>query len=294
MTKKVSMVKKFIRTAIATAAILALSGCATSPKEFDFTPKAVNESDSFAMQVLKSSYNPGLLFDMKDTELPEDSYQNVLDYGTSSAIGLMAGGALGALKGLGWAALFNASSHPHLDYIHYIAYVPADDIDITDYDAINSYIKKNYLYPALESYVASDENKKLERPVEILDYANGDFQIKGDACYALPYETHDNDTCQMFWNQNTLSIRYATAETGLPFTPSVKANRYIVARIVDLRLRSSVLLKHIKTDMMYAFVPGLGYRTEHLSQLTDNIIFEDTPSIIGKDASINFFITKKK
>lgn len=64
----------------------------------------------------------------------------------------------------------------------------------------------------------------------------------------IPYETHDNDTCQMFWNQNTLSIRYATAETGLPFTPSVKANRYIVARIVDLRLRSSVLLKHIKTD----------------------------------------------
>lgn len=46
--------------------------------------------------------------------------------------------------------------------------------------------------------------------------------------------------------------------------------------------------------MMYAFVPGLGYRTEHLSQLTDNIIFEDTPSIIGKDASINFFVTKKK
>lgn len=294
MTKKVSMVKKFIRTAITTAAILALSGCATNPKEFDFTPKAVNESDSFAMQVLKSSYNPGLLFDMKDTELPEDAYQNVLDYGTSSAIGLMAGGALGALKGLGWAALFNTSSHPHLDYIHYIAYVPADDIDITDYDAINSYIKKNYLYPALESYVASDENKKLERPVEILDYANGEFNIKGEACYALQYGTPNYESCQLFWNQNTLSIRYATAETGLPFKPSVKANRYIVARIVDLRLGSSILLKHIKTDMMYAFVPALSYRAEHLSRLTENIVFEDTPSIIGKDAGINFFVTKKK
>ncbi len=285
---------KLLRTTIASAAILALSGCATSPKEYDFTPKAVNASDSFAMQVLKSSYNPGLLFDMKDTELPEDAYQNVLDYGTSSAVGLVAGGALGALKGLGWAALFNAPSHPHLDYIHYIAYVPADDIDITDYDAINSYIKKNYLYPALESYVASDENKKLERPVEILDYANGEFNIKGEACYALQYGTPNYESCQLFWNQNTLSIRYATAETGLPFKPSVKANRYIVARIVDLRLGSSILLKHIKTDMMYAFVPALSYRAEHLSRLTKNIVFEDTPSIIGKDASVNFFVTKKK
>lgn len=285
---------KFLRATIASATILALSGCATSPKEIDLTPKAVNASDSFAMQVLKSSYNPGLVFDMKDTELPEDAYQNVLDYGTSSTIGLMAGGALGALKGLGWAALFNSSSHPHLDYIHYIAYVPADDIDITDYDAINSYIKKNYLYPALESYVASEENKKLERPVEILDYANGEFNIKGEACYPLQYGTPNYESCQIFWNQNTFSIRYATAETGLPFKPSVKANRYIVARIVDLRLGSSILLKHIKTDMMYAFVPALSYRAEHLSRLTKNIVFEDTPSIIGKDASVNFFVTKKK
>lgn len=284
---------KFLRTTIATAAILALSGCATTPIEYDLTPKAVNENDSFAMQVLKSSYNPGLVFDLKDTELPEDAYQNVLNYSTSSAIGLMAGGALGALKGLGWAALFNSTSHPQLDYIHYIAYIPADDIDITDVDAINTYIKKNYIYPALESYIASDENKKLERPVEILDYANGEFQIKGEACHAVQHGTPEYEGCQMFWNQNTFYIRYATAETGLPFTPSIKANKYIVARIMEPRLRSSILLKHIKTDMMYAFVPGLGYKADHVSRLTSNMVFRDTPSIVGKDGSINFFVTKK-
>lgn len=284
---------KLLRTTIATAAILALSGCATTPIEYDLTPKAVNENDSFAMQVLKSSYNPGLVFDLKDTELPEDAYQNVLNYSTSSAVGLVAGGALGALKGLGWAALFNSTSHPQLDYIHYIAYIPADDIDITDVDAINTYIKKNYIYPALESYIASDENKKLERPVEILDYANGEFQIKGEACHAVQLGTPEYDGCQMFWNQNTFYIRYATAETGLPFTPSIKANKYIVARIMEPRLRSSILLKHIKTDMMYAFVPGLGYKADHVSRLTSNMVFRDTPSIIGKDGSINFFVTKK-
>lgn len=278
---------------IAVSAVLGLSGCATSQAKLDYTPAPLNKNNSFAMQVLESGFNPYVPFDIEDAELPEDAYQNVLNYGTSSAVGLLAGGAMGALKGLGWAAVFNSGSNPAKSYIQYIAYIPAENIDINDKGAINSYIKKNYITPALESYIASDENKNQVRPTKLLDFANGEYKIKGEACYAVKIGEPEYDGCQLFWNANTHIIRYATTETGLPFKPTAGAGKYIVARITDPRMRSSVILKHIKSELFYAYVPAMGYKTEHISRLTKDIVFNDTPTIVGKDGKINFFVKKK-
>ncbi len=86
------------------AVTLTLTGCSSIGKRNqgitdDPTPLQLDTNDSFAMQVLKSGFG-FVPFDIRDTEVPENAYQNTLSYGTSATLGLLRGGAFGALNRL--------------------------------------------------------------------------------------------------------------------------------------------------------------------------------------------------
>ena len=284
---------KNVITASIISAGMFLTGCKSTPPS-DPSPLTLNAKDSFAMQVLKSGFDY-VPFDIEDAEVPEDAYQNALDYGTSAGLGFLSGGLSGSLSGLGMAAFLNAGDNPQKGYIQYIAWVPADNIDIKDQSAIDSYIKKHYLKPALDSYIASKHNQNLERPAEFLSDAGGTFRVKGEMCYAVKIGNPEYDGCQIFWTQNTQPIRYATIDKGTPFTPSIKAKRYIVAKITDARFRSAVLLPHIKTDMMYAYVPTKTYEVEQINRLVaEPVIHREIPYIAGNKPKVSLFIKPSK
>ncbi|EPR7484011.1 hypothetical protein ACU8KO_002636 [Vibrio alginolyticus] len=283
---------KKILTSTIIAASMALTGCASTAPS-DPSPLVLNKDDSFALQVLKSGFDY-VPFDIEDTEVPADAYQNAVGYGTSAGLGFLSGGGIGALGGLGMAAIINAGGNPQQDYIQYVAWVPADNLDISNKEGIDAYIKENYFKPALNSYIASEHNQKLDRPAEFLSESNGTFKVKGEVCYPVEIGKPEYDGCQMFWTQNTLPVRYATAEEGLPFEPSVKAEKYIVVRITDARYRSAVLLPFLQTDMMYAYVPALGYKAEQINRIAPNAVHADIPYVAGKEPKVSFFIKPQK
>ena len=214
--------KNLLLAGIAATSIL-LSGCSTTQKEYDATPLELNKNDSFAMQVLKSGFER-VPFNIKDQELPEDAYQDVLSYGTSTSLGLFAGGGLGALKGLGFAALMNAGGDPNKDNIHFVAWIPVTDFDITNAMDARNYISKHYMEPALKAYIESDENKKSAVPSVYKDFSKGNLQIEGSACFDF-YLGKEALNCKVLGGQGLWTIRYANESVGTPFEPSVKAER---------------------------------------------------------------------
>jgi hypothetical protein len=109
------------------------------------------------MQVLKSGFDY-VPFDIKDKEIPVDAYQSTIGYGTNVGLDFLSGGSIGALAGLGMAAIINAGGNPQQDYIQYVAWLPADNLEISDKAGIDAYIKNNYFKPALESYITSEHN----------------------------------------------------------------------------------------------------------------------------------------
>ena len=277
------------------AVTLAVSGCASNGTAEDPSPIELNKDDSLAMQVLKSGFDH-VPFNIKDATLPEDAYHNAVGYGVSSGLGLLAGGLGGALGGFGLAAIVNAGSNPNQDWIQYIAWIPADNIDITDTVAIDAYVKENYFKPAVDAYLASDMSKNVDHPVELLDYANGTFEIKGEACTPIPLTEASTqyEECQMLWTENTIPVRYASATEGLPFKPSIKADRYIVVRIIDANYSSAGVLPFIKTDMMFAYVPSLGYEVNYLNRFAPNVVSKQFPYVMSEGGIPNFFIKMKK
>jgi hypothetical protein len=94
----------------------------------------------------------------------------------------------------------------------------------------------------------------------------------------------------MFWTQNTLPVRYATTKEGMPFEPSVEAEKYIVVRITDASYRSAVLLPFLQTEMMYGYVPTLGYKAEQINRIAPNAVHADIPYVAGKTPKASFFI----
>lgn len=282
--------KNLLLAGIAATSIL-LSGCSTTQKEYDATPLKLNKNDSFAMQVLKSGFER-VPFNIKDQELPEDAYQDVLSYGTSTSLGLFAGGGLGALKGLGFAALMNAGGDPNKDKIHFVAWIPVTDFDITNAMDARNYISKHYMEPALKAYIESDENKKSAVPSVYKDFSKGNLQIEGSACFDF-YLGKEALNCKVLGGQGLWTIRYANESVGTPFEPSVKAEKYIVARFSDTLYRSAVLLKYLQTDMMYAFVPAFGHRTNNINKIVSDTAFRNTPYVMGKNNTRHFFIKKE-
>ncbi|MGI2184798.1 hypothetical protein ACRN9F_21535 [Shewanella oncorhynchi] len=283
---------KQILTSTVIAASIVLTGCASTAPS-DPSPLVLNKDDSFAMQVLKSGFDY-VPFDIKDTVVPDGAYQNAIGYGTSAGLGFLSGGGFGALGGLGMAAIINAGGNPQQDYIQYVAWVPADNLDISDQASIDAYVKEKYFMPALESYIASKHNKHLERPAELISDANGTFKVKGEVCYPVQIGKPDYNGCQMFWTQNTQPVRYATTKEGLPFKPSVNAEKYIVVRITDASYRTAVLLPFLQTDMMYAYMPAMGYKAEQVNRLAPNVAHPEIPYVAGKDPKVSFFIKPQK
>lgn len=288
------------------AVTLGLGGCSANSRypliPIDQTPKQLDKSDSFALQVLKSSWEK-IPFNIKDGEVPNAASYNSLSYATMGSLGLLSNGLFGGMSSLGLTFFMNTNTHPGVDRIHYVAWVPADDIDIKDLGAIRNYIHKHYFTPALEEFVNSDFNKNMKHPTTIVDDSTFETKITGDSCNPIVQwlggDKFDYDsTCQLFWSGNVFPQNYATVESGIPFTPEVKAVRYIVVRITDINYLSVGVLAHLKSNMIHAYVPIGGYRalSEHLGRFApkDEPIFHKTiPFVMSKNKTFNFFLKQK-
>lgn len=282
---------------ISTVAALSITitGCASN-KQFDPTPVKLDKTDSFAMQVLKSGFDY-VPFDIDDAEVAEDAYSDKVGYGTSAGLGFLANGGVGALGGLGMAAIINAGGDVRKDMMHFIAWVPADNIDINDKAAIDEYIKQNYLKPAADAFIASEHNKNMEHPTEFVSYADGEYRVRGELCSPVVLGTPYYDECQIFWKHDVAPVRYADVESGIPFVPEVKANRYIVVRISDAFYGSVAVLPYIKSNMIYAYIPAFGYKAEHLNRFApaDKPLVSNTiPFVAGRNSEANFFVKVRK
>lgn len=286
--------KNVLISAVAALSIT-MTGCASN-KQIDPTPVKLDKTDSFAMQVLKSGFDY-VPFDIDDAEVAEDAYSNKVGYGASAGLGFLARGGIGALSGLGMSAIINAGGDIRKDYVHYIAWVPADNIDITDHAAINEYILLNYMKPAMDKFIASEHNKQMDHPTEFVSYAEGEYRVKGSSCWPVMHGSEKFEECQMFWTQNIAPIRYADSSAGLPFEPEVKANRYIVVRLTDAFYGSVAALPYLNSNMVYAYVPAFGYKAEHLNRFAPAdkpLVSNQVPFIAGKNSEANFFIKLKK
>ncbi|HHY0525241.1 TPA: hypothetical protein ACVU4L_001896 [Vibrio parahaemolyticus] len=285
--------KKLFVPAMA-ALTLALSGCASN-KAIDPTPLQLNTSDSVAMQTLKSGYDY-VPFDIKDAVVAKDVYDNKVGYGASAGLGFLAGGGIGALGGLGMAAIINAGGNVQADFIQIIAWVPADNIDITNKAALDDYLKTNYLKPAADTFIASDFNKQMEHPTEFVSYKDGSYRVKGGACWPVMHGDAKYGECNLFPKYSVDVVRYATKESGIPFNPDVKADRYIIVRLTDGLLNTATFLPFIETNMVSAYVPAMSYKAEHLNRFSPSdkpLVSQDTPFVIRKGVP-NFFVKVQK
>ena len=280
-----------------TLAATLLSGCATQKFEDvprDPSPQSIDKNDSFAMQLMISGFDK-IPNGLKDIEIDQSAVDaDVVDYSVMTGLGLLSNGGLGALTGFGWAALLNSGANYDSSFIYYIAYVPADDIDISETRKIQQYVRDNYIAPAMNAYMASDASKNTEVPVQIISNVNNVYTLRGSIC--LPKlkksrERHYNCNDPF---ESIIGNRYATIEKGVPFNPSIKANRYIVVRVVDSAMSSLGVAKNLQTDMMYAFIPKLnGYHADLVNEVIPNTIINN-PYILGKDNAIYPFITIRK
>ncbi|MDW2323229.1 hypothetical protein R7127_23465 [Vibrio sp. 1159] len=284
--------KKLFVPAMA-ALTLALSGCASN-KAIDPTPLQLNTSDSVAMQSLKSGFDY-VPFDIKDAVVAQDVYDNKIGYGTSAGLGFLAHGGIGALGGLGMAAIINAGGNVQADFIQIIAWIPADNIDITNKAALDDYLKTNYLKPAADTFIASDFNKQMEHPTEFVSYKDGSYRVKGGACWPVMLGDAKYGECNLFPKYSVDVVRYATEQSGIPFNPDIKADRYIIVRLTDGLLNTATFLPFIKTNMVSAYVPAMGYKAEHLNRFSPSdkpLVSQDTPFVIRK-GNPNFFVKVK-
>lgn len=273
---------------------LALSGCASN-KAIDPTPLQLEPTDSVAMQSLKSGFDY-VPFDIKDAVVSQDVYDSKIGYGTSAALGFLANGGLGALGGFGMAALINAGGNVQADFIQIIAWVPADNIDITNQAELDKFLKNNYLKPAADAFIASDFNKQMEHPTEFVSYKDGSYRVKGGACWPVMHGDEKYGECNLFPSYSAEVVRYATKESGIPFNPDIKSDRYIVVRLTDGLLNTATFLPFMETNMVSAYVPAMGYKAEHLNRFSPSdkpLVSKDTPFVMQKGVP-NYFIKVEK
>ena len=284
---------------VTTLAATLLSGCArhllvVDGQPSDPSPRSIDKNDSFAMQLMISGFDktPNGLKDVEIDESAVDS--DAVSYSVMTGLGLLSNGGLGALTGFGWATLLNSGTSYDSSYMYYIAYVPADNIDISETEKIEQYVRDNYIAPAMDAYMASDASKNIELPAQIISNVNNVYTLRGSQCLPKQPKTQDR-----YYNcgdpfEKVIANRYATIEKGMPFNPSIKANRYIVVRVVDTAMSSLGVAKNLQTDMMYAFIPKLNaYKAELVNEVIPNTIINN-PYILGKDNAIYPFITIRK
>ena len=265
---------------------LLLTGCFNDP--IDSAPIQLNKQESFAMQVLKSGFNT-LPFKMPEANLPENGYYDTLSYTAIHTLGLSANSGIGGLSRLGLVA----SGGTEKDLIHYIAWVPADNIAITDSKIINNYVHQHYLNPAVNAFITSDFNLKMQHPTKLVNNDSIEIKVSGDSCWPITREDATYGECEMLSGENIVAVRYATEESGLPFEPTIKANRYIIVRITD-NFKSIGAIQHISSNMIYAYIPSMGdtAQTEHLNRFSprDNpIVSKNIAYVIGDNRKVNYF-----
>jgi len=289
------MKKKLLAT---TLAATLLSGCAVHNRVLDGyasdpSPTALNQDDSFAMQLMDSGFN-ALPKGVKDTVIKEGDMtdSHVVYKSIQGTLGYLEDGFSGGLSSLGWATLLHSGGGDDAKWIYYIAYVPADDIDISEKDKIEQYVRDNYLAPAIDAFMASDAPKKMDPPAEMVSNINNVYSFKGAHCFPTFKSRDEYNNCGDPF-ERIVANRYATAET-MPFTPSIKANKYIVVRILDSSLTSLGAALRIQTDMMYAFIPTrLPVYKDMVNKVIPNTIL-NYPYIVGKNGKSHYFLKTKK
>jgi hypothetical protein len=286
-----NLIIKKIQIAVVVVMSLLLMGCFR--EKIDSKPIPLNKDESFAMQVLKSGFH-SLPFSISDANLPQSGYYDTLSYRAIHTLSLLANSGKTGLSRLGLVA----SGSTEKDLIHYVAWVPADDISIIDTDAINDFIHQHYLSPAVNAFISSDFNLKMRHPTKLVNNKSIELKVAGASCYPIKSGNENFDECKMFTSDNIVAVRYATLNSGIPFEPSIKANRYIVVRITG-GFRSIGAIQHINSNMIYAYIPAKGNIEElkYLNRFSPShnpIVSENLAYVIGKDRKVNYFAKIQK
>lgn len=267
--------------------LLLLSGCsARYLSSSDPAPVSPDTTDSVAMQSLKQ----GLQFipwKMEDTLVAEDSTLSSGNIVYSTAI---IGGVISGLSG-SWLNVASFAPNPKRDYMYITAYVPADNIDISDKKAIEAYIRSNYIVPAINRFIANE--KDTNYPTKLVD--KNKLTYSGNICRFMQDDVDlaAKKTCTM--GDTYHPIRYATPESGLIFEPEVNAKRYIVATTVaNGYFHQAMYIPYIDTNMIFTYVPAkedVGISAEYVTNLNPDL-FLPVPSVRNLD-TIDFFVKVK-
>jgi len=201
------------------------------------------------------------------------------------------GGVIADISG-SWMNLAQLAPNIKNNYIYITAYIPADNIDISDETAINNYIKSSYITPAIDRFI--NDESGISYPTKWLD--KNKIILTGNICR---YKYNDNDqaladgeTCNP--RDKFVPIRYATPDT-LPFKPEVIAKRYIVATARSGGYHSAVMyIPYINTNMITIYVPTEteSFNTAQYVKKLRPDFFLPVPTVRQLD-TINFFVKTK-
>lgn len=255
--------KKLALISLITATAL-LNGCSMlHHHKKDLSPQPVNPDDSFAMQILKAGSNP-LGFNIKDAEVDKDNYYSSITTPSLVGLGLLDNGLKGGLSGLGWGMLLDDEDSISRDDVHLIAWVPVDSLEALSQEELQQHIFEVVYKPLLDDFINSKENKHSKYPTKFLKYENGIYWVTGGACIG-PFDVDKKNLsreCALISNPSIKLVRYATTEVGTPFEPEVKAKRYIVVSADSPYFKTMLLLPHIKSKRVFAYVPAYKYSTQ--------------------------------
>jgi len=272
---------------ISLSALLLLQGCsARFLSASDPEPLTPDMNDSIAMQSLKQGMQH-IPWDIKDTLVDKDDPLSSGSIVYSSAI---IGGVIMGLSG-SWMNLASLAPNPKKDYMYMTAYVPADNIDISDKDAINAYIKENYIVPAINRFIANEKNTKY--PTKLVD--ENKLTYSGNICRFMQDDEDlaANKTCVM--GDQYHPIRYAGPEFGLVFNPDITAKRYIIATAVAQSYFHPVMYSsYIDTNMIFTYAPAkgdIGISADYVQKINPNF-FLPVPSVRNLD-NVHFFVKVK-
>jgi len=271
--------------------ILSLTGCSSFLDTAYLTGPLELDSDiSTAKNITTQGFN-FYPFELSDAKVTSEDFNAMQNLTTKE---LVTAGFRNQL-----ALNVTPGNNEHHKSGFFIAYIPADEIDIEDKKAINSYVKTHYYKPAIEKYMVN-EPKSTVYKTRYVDEES--LLMQGSICNsdaALRIKSvgyNATAECDMGYiedKQTFNGIRYATVET-MPFTPETKATRYIVATAPWSYIDIPVL-KNISTNMFWAYVPKLNADNSQITSASGHrYTFLSFPYVTSKNNSAYLFAIQEK
>jgi len=290
--------RAYLKTNLIT--LLILTGCARQDPFVAEDSVAIpfDANDSFAMNILTQGTGR-IPFEIEDVQVEGD---NPMVDGDQFLKASSLAGVLMDLSANWWMAPMMFSNNPYSGKAYAIAYVPADKFTMSDIEGIESYVLNEYIFPAVKKYIAT-EPKNLQYPSRFTKFRDEprDY-VQGDMCkirYAM-FEgstRFDNKYCGFV--HRTRPVRYASLNTGLPFTPTDGVQKFIV---VNFQVDATVahFARYTTTDKVFYYIPNRAdQRATNVEKERYPDFHKPVPYVMFKrkptdtELSYSFFIKKK-